>query len=68
MILAFLGKGVGNVMLALVIVEWARYARTARAAALVERRREYIEAAECLCLPRWRVLFLHICCRTACRR
>ena len=51
MILAFLGKGVRNVVLALVIVEWARYARTARAAALVERRREYIEAAECLALP-----------------
>ncbi len=60
MILAFLGKGVGNVMLALVIVEWARYARTARAAALVERRREYVEAAECLALPRWRVLFRHM--------
>ncbi|MFI4981618.1 MAG: ABC transporter permease [Nevskiales bacterium] len=60
MILAFLGKGVGNVMLALVIVEWARYARTARAAALVERRREYIEAAECLALPRWRLLFRHL--------
>jgi peptide/nickel transport system permease protein len=60
MILAFLGKGVGNVMLALVIVEWARYARTARSAALVERRREYIEAAECLALPRWRVLFRHL--------
>lgn len=60
MILAFLGKGVGNVMLALVIVEWARYARTARGAALVERRREYIEAAECLALPRWSVLFRHL--------
>jgi peptide/nickel transport system permease protein len=60
MILAFLGKGVLNVTLALVIVEWARYARTARGAALVERRREYIEAAECLALPRWRVLFRHL--------
>jgi len=60
MILAFLGKGVGNVVLALIVVEWARYARTARAAALVERRREYVEAAEGLALPRWRVLFLHI--------
>lgn len=60
MILAFLGKGVGNVMLALVIVEWARYARTARGAALVERQREYIEAAECLALPRWRVIFHHL--------
>ena len=39
MILAFLGKGVLNVMLALVIVEWARYARTARSAALVEAQK-----------------------------
>jgi peptide/nickel transport system permease protein len=60
MILAFLGKGVGNVMLALVIVEWARYARTARGAALVERRREYIEAAQCLALPAWRIIFRHL--------
>jgi len=60
MILAFLGKGVGNVMLALVIVGWGGYARTARAAALVERRREYIEAAECLALPRWRLIFRHL--------
>ena len=60
MILAFLGKGVVNVMLALVIVEWASYARTARSAALTERAREYIEAAECLALPRWRVVFRHL--------
>ena len=60
MILAVLGKGVLNVMLALILVEWARYARTARGAALVERRREYIEAAECLALPRWRLLFRHL--------
>jgi peptide/nickel transport system permease protein len=60
MILAFLGKGVGNVILALVIVGWAGYARTARGAALVERRREYIEAAECLVLPRWRLIFRHL--------
>ncbi len=60
MILAFLGKGVGNVLLALVIVEWARYARTARGAALVERRLEYIEAAVALALPRWRILLRHL--------
>ena len=33
MILAALGKGVMNVVLALVIVEWAYYARTVRATA-----------------------------------
>jgi peptide/nickel transport system permease protein len=60
MILAFLGKGVGNVVLALVIVEWAYYARATRGAALSERGRDYILAAECLALPRRRVLFRHL--------
>lgn len=60
MILAFLGKGVMNVVIALVIVEWAYYARTVRGTALVERRREYIEAAQCLALPTYRILFRHL--------
>jgi len=60
MILAFLGKGVLNVVIALVIVEWAYYARTVRGTALVERRREYIEAAQCLALPTHRILFRHL--------
>lgn len=60
MILAFLGKGVMNVVVALVIVEWAYYARTVRGTALVERRREYIEAAQCLALPTHRILFRHL--------
>lgn len=60
MILAYLGKGVGNVVLTLVILEWAYYARTARAQALVERRREYVEAAQGLDIPAWRVMVKHI--------
>ncbi len=60
MILAFLGKGVGNVVLALIIVEWATYARTARGTALVESRREYIEAASCLGVPSYRIIFRHL--------
>jgi peptide/nickel transport system permease protein len=60
MILAFLGKSVMNVVIAIVIVGWAYYARTVRGTALVERRREYIEAAECLALPRRRILFRHL--------
>jgi peptide/nickel transport system permease protein len=60
MILAFLGKGILNVVLALVIVEWAYYARTVRGSALVERRREYIEAAHCLALPTRRIIFRHL--------
>lgn len=60
MILAFIGKGIGNVMLALVLVEWAYYARTARGSALAERKREYIEAAECLALSKPRIVFRHL--------
>ncbi|WP_426958884.1 ABC transporter permease [Muricoccus radiodurans] len=60
MILAFLGKGIMNVVIALIVVEWAYYARTVRGVALVERRREYIEAAQCLALPTRRIIFRHL--------
>jgi peptide/nickel transport system permease protein len=60
MLLAFLGKSVTNVVLTLVLIEWAYYARTARAQALVEARREYVEAARSLAIPNWRIVFVHI--------
>ncbi|MCO5966052.1 ABC transporter permease [Sinorhizobium meliloti] len=60
MMLAVLGKGVLNVVIALIIAEWATYARTVRATALVEREKEYIEAARMLRLPGWRILFRHL--------
>ena len=60
MLLAFLGKSVTNVVLTLVLIEWAYYARTARAQALVEARREYVEAARSLAIPNWRVVLVHI--------
>lgn len=59
-LLAVLGRGVDKVLLALVIVQWAYYARTVRGSALVERRKEYIEAAICLALPPRRIVFRHL--------
>jgi peptide/nickel transport system permease protein len=59
-LLAILGKGVDKVVIALVSVQWAYYARTIRGSALAERRREYIEAARCLALPQWRIIFRHL--------
>lgn len=59
-LLALLGKGVDKVIIALVAVKWAYYARTVRGTALVERRREYIEAAQCLALPKYRIIFGHL--------
>ena len=49
-LVAILGKGVDKVIIALVTVQWAYYARTVRGSALVERSKEYIEAATCLAL------------------
>lgn len=60
MLLAILGRGVDKVILALIIVQWAYYARTARSAALVERRKEYMEAARCLALSSRRIIFRHL--------
>lgn len=60
MILAYVGKGVSNVMLTLVLLEWAYYARTARGQALVEARREYVDAAQGQGIPRWRIVTGHI--------
>jgi len=60
MLIAILGKGIENIILALVIAQWAYYARTVRATALVERRKEYVEAAQCLGLSKMRVVFRHI--------
>lgn len=49
-----------KIVVALVVVQWAYYARTIRGSALVERRKEYIEAASCLALSNKRVLFRHL--------
>ena len=59
-LLAVLGKGVDKIIIALVAVQWAYYARTARSAALVERSKEYIEAARALGLSSARIVLRHL--------
>ena len=59
-LVAILGRGADKVMIALILVQWAYYARTVRGSALVERRKEYIEAAHCLALPPRRIVFRHL--------
>jgi len=59
-LLAVLGQGVDKIIVALVAVQWAYYARAARASALVERRKEYIEAAIALALPASRIVLRHL--------
>ena len=59
-LLAVLGKGVDKVIIALIVVQWAYFARAARGAAIVERNKEYIEAARSLGLPWQRILRRHV--------
>jgi peptide/nickel transport system permease protein len=59
-LLSVLGKGIDKVLIALVLVQWAYFARAARSAALVERNKEYVEAAACLALPPGRIVFRHM--------
>jgi peptide/nickel transport system permease protein len=59
-LLAVLGRGTDKIIVALVTVQWAYYARTVRGSALVERRKEYIEAARCLALGDARIVFRHL--------
>jgi peptide/nickel transport system permease protein len=59
-LLAVSGPGVGKIIIALIAVQWAYYARTARSAALVERGKEYMEAAAGLGLSPLRIVLRHL--------
>jgi peptide/nickel transport system permease protein len=59
-LLALTGQGIDRIVLALVVVQWAYYARTVRAAALVELRKEYVEAAVCMGIGEARILLRHV--------
>jgi peptide/nickel transport system permease protein len=59
-LLALTGRGVDKIIIALVTVQWAYYARTTRSTALIERKKEYIEAASLLGLSPLRIMFRHL--------
>jgi len=59
-LLAVLGQGLDKIIVALVAVQWAYYARAARAAALVEIGKDYIAAATALAISHARILFRHL--------
>ncbi|WP_414735699.1 ABC transporter permease [Herbaspirillum chlorophenolicum] len=59
-LLAVLGQGVDKTLMALILVQWAIFARTVRGAAIVERRKDYIEAAMGQGLSPRRIMFRHV--------
>lgn len=59
-LVAFLGAGLGSIIIALSLVNWARYARIARTRAVVVNQQGYVEAARTLGYRPSRILFRHI--------
>ena len=59
-LVAVLGPGPRNLAVALAAVYWTQYARVARAAALSERERDYVLAAEAIGVSTLRILFRHL--------
>jgi peptide/nickel transport system permease protein len=59
-LVAFLGPGLRSIIIALSLVNWARYARIARTRAVVVNQQGYVEAARTLGYSRIRILFRHI--------
>ncbi|HUK29746.1 MAG TPA: ABC transporter permease [Candidatus Acidoferrum sp.] len=57
---AFLGAGIGKVILALIITGWAGYARLARAQVLKTKEMDYVLAARSLGASHARILLRHI--------
>lgn len=55
-----LGPGIDRIILALVIVQWATYARVTRGVAMSEASKSYLDAAHLLRLPARRVILRHL--------
>lgn len=55
-----LGPGIDRIILALIIVQWASYARVVRSLALTEARKSYVDAARTIPLPKGRIVLRHV--------
>lgn len=59
-LMTIFGRGIINILIALLLVGWVRYARTVRGATLSVKKSEYIEAARVIGLPNYRIVLKHI--------
>lgn len=59
-VVAILGPGFHNLIIAMIIADWAYYARIARSYVLNAKRQPFVSAARLAGVPRHRILFQHI--------
>ncbi len=60
LLVAVLGSGLHSVIVAIVVIDWTRFARVVRAETLQQARLEYAEAASALGMGRMAILFREI--------
>lgn len=54
------GRGISNILIALTLIGWVKYARTVRGETLSVKKKEYIEATKVIGLPNPIIIFKHI--------
>ncbi len=59
-LVALLGSGIDKVIIAIVCAQWAYFARTLRSSAMVERTKEYIQAAHTMRFSSRRIMLRHL--------
>jgi ABC-type dipeptide/oligopeptide/nickel transport system permease subunit len=59
-VISILTPSLGNAMIAITIIFIPLFARVARATALIELGKQYVEAAQAIGVPTWRVLSHHV--------
>lgn len=59
-LMTIFGQGILNILIALLLIGWVRYARTVRGATLSVKKSEYIEATKIIGLPEHTIISKHI--------
>lgn len=59
-IMALWGAGIGNIIIAITIVTWVYYARTARGVVLSEKEKDYAQSAKALGMSSFSIIFREI--------
>lgn len=59
-LMSLLGRGIGNILIALMLVGWVKFARTVRGETLSVRKMEYVDAARVIGLPNFKIIFKYV--------
>ncbi|WP_026894530.1 ABC transporter permease [Clostridiisalibacter paucivorans] len=59
-LMSLIGRGIINILIALSLVGWVRYARTVRGETLSVKKKEFIEATKVIGLHNFKIIFKHV--------